>query len=517
MRLHHRPRLQPRLPQSRCSLLHPPPKNYFRHCFGCQTVTLQLPSMFSASQKVSPRAGPSSSDIFTDFKPHLSLFLEDGFYDSMDGSSTELPDMFEDDDCEGEAWGLPGADLQQRIATQLEYYLSNENLAEDAFLLKHVQRNRMGYVSLKLLTSFKKIRELTRDWRTTLAAARDSELLEVNEEGTKVRRKEAVPGWLLCIPATKLLLAWNFLGEHSAEDPDRGPEQQGLMETAMRLFSCFGTISSLRILRPGKELPAELRRYSSKHFELGRKLCAVVEYEYLEGARKAYEALQQEQWLGTGRGVRVAFLGCQSAWTHGCSQDPAEEESEDPEDDRTSTKKPHRRAKRYPYTMEDSALYSSSESDFAPASPRPNRRVTRPKALYGSPLTAPLVSSNHSDPYCNPLSSPVGSPLLPRKLFASSHAPSPLATPEFSVSPLSGPGSFGRSKYSGDPDSALAGSPWVWRRKATAQAFFPEKGYPNSPGQLQRPWALVEVVRQPTGPDGTRGFYNCFRGEKFFQ
>lgn len=364
------------------------------------------------------------------------------------------------------------------------------------------------------------IRELTRDWRVTLAAARSSPLLQVNEEGTKVRRMEPVPNWLLCVPTTKLLLAWNLLGEQSGEEAERGAERQGLMETAMRLFGCYGTISSLRILRPGKELPAEMRRYSSKHFELGRKLCAVVEYEYLEGARKAYDALRKEEWSSAGRGVRVALLGNRGTRKLGGSQDPTEEESEDPEDERVFARKPNRKAKRYPYALEDSALCSSSESDFAPASPRPNRRVSRPRALYGSPLTIPLVSSYRSDPYCNPLASPLGSPLLPRKLFAGGHAPSPLVTPELSASPLSsGPGSLGRSRYSGDcsQDSACVGSPWVWRRKTAAQAFFPEKGYPNSPGQQRRPWGLVEVVRQPTGPDGTRGFYNRFRGQKLFQ
>lgn len=67
-----------------------------------------------------------------------------------------MTDVFEED-LEGDAWSPPVAELRQKITVQLENYLSNENLAEDAFLLKHVQRNKMGYVSLKLLTSFKKV------------------------------------------------------------------------------------------------------------------------------------------------------------------------------------------------------------------------------------------------------------------------------------------------------------------------------------------------------------------------
>lgn len=72
-------------------------------------------------------------------------------------SSAELTDVFEEEGCEGEVWIPPSSELKSKIAAQLEYYLSDEHLEADAFLLKHVQRNKMGYVSLKLLTSFKKV------------------------------------------------------------------------------------------------------------------------------------------------------------------------------------------------------------------------------------------------------------------------------------------------------------------------------------------------------------------------
>lgn len=62
-------------------------------------------------------------------------------------SSAELTDVFEEEGCEDEAWSPPPSELRCKIAAQLEYYLSDENLEADAFLLKHVQRNKMGYVS----------------------------------------------------------------------------------------------------------------------------------------------------------------------------------------------------------------------------------------------------------------------------------------------------------------------------------------------------------------------------------
>lgn len=44
------------------------------------------------------------------------------------------------------------------IKAKLEDLLSDSHLAEDGFLLKHVQKNKQGYVSLKLLTGSKKVR-----------------------------------------------------------------------------------------------------------------------------------------------------------------------------------------------------------------------------------------------------------------------------------------------------------------------------------------------------------------------
>lgn len=331
--------------------------------------------------------------------------------------------------------------------------------------------------------------------------------------GTKVRRRTPIPDRLLCIPTTKLLLVWNFLAHANStkfeDSPSSKMDQQGIMETVTHMLASHGTITSLRILRPGKEIPTELKRYTKKHAELGRKLCAVVEYEYFDGVRKAYEILKTEEEAHAGKGIRVALLGSQGQRRQGSSQSQAEEELEEGMDTDYSVKQ-NRMSKKHLYCLEDSVLYSSSESDFAPASPRPNRRVSRPKAQYGSPLAIPQASVSHSDPYRNPLGSPLGSPLLPNKLFIGGHATSPLATSPLSSTPtLSCNSSYNRSKCSGDlSQDSSGGSPWVQRRKNAAQAFYPERSCPSSPDRIKGAVSVI-VVRQPLGPDGTKGFYNC--------
>lgn len=63
----------------------------------------------------------------------------------------------ENDEDSDQNWKPPENDLIQKLIAQIEYYFSDENLEKDAFLLKHVRRNKLGYVSVKLLTSFKKV------------------------------------------------------------------------------------------------------------------------------------------------------------------------------------------------------------------------------------------------------------------------------------------------------------------------------------------------------------------------
>lgn len=58
---------------------------------------------------------------------------------------------------EDESWRPPDPELIHKLVAQIEFYLSDENLEHDAFLLKHVRRNKLGFVSVKLLTSFKKV------------------------------------------------------------------------------------------------------------------------------------------------------------------------------------------------------------------------------------------------------------------------------------------------------------------------------------------------------------------------
>lgn len=172
---------------------------------------------------------------------------------------------------------IPDDELAEKIVQQVEFYFSNENILKDAFLLKHVRRNKEGFVSLKLISSFKRVRQLTKDWRVVGYAIKlKSSNIEPNDLGTKVRRLEALPVFDETMPS-RTVVATDL------------PVDKITIEKVSDLFSKCGEIALIRILRPGGSIPADVRQFYNKHPELHERECALVEFVESQSARVALE------------------------------------------------------------------------------------------------------------------------------------------------------------------------------------------------------------------------------------
>uniref|UniRef100_UPI00398E944F la-related protein 6-like isoform X1 n=1 Tax=Pristiophorus japonicus TaxID=55135 RepID=UPI00398E944F len=413
------------------------------------------------------------------------------------------------DDClEYNEWNPPNSDTIQKIISQVEFYLSDVNLLVDSFLLKHIKRNKMGYISIKLLTSFKKVKCLTKDWKVTAYALNYSKLLEINQEGTKIRRKNPVPESLLTVPPSKRILAWN-LYKDSPENNSEIQGQNNIMETAMKIFAIHGPISSVRILQPGKEIPAELKKYTLKYPEVGTKICILVEYEFYEGAKKAYEELGKKHYQNDENLKVVILSGKGTKKINGTNPD----ESEDLK--KSNPKKPSRRPakmEQLQYAMEES-VYSSSESDGA-NSPASVQRYLQHKICdaynCNSQMSSPSVASwshSWSDHHCSPCN--------PRRSQVY-HTPSPLTDfvgQGFWPNPGTSP-EFTKKFHDYSSDSGnCSESPWVQRRRlAASRAVSLEIGQATPRQSVRKPQGgtglPTGLVRLPFGPDGTKGFHN---------
>jgi RNA recognition motif-containing protein len=165
----------------------------------------------------------------------------------------------------------------------VEFYFSDANITKDKFLLKHVKRNKEGFVSLKLISSFKRVKHLTKDWRQVAYAIKKcSDRLEVNDLETKVRRLEELPPYDETTPS-RTVVVLNL------------PMDRPTIEGVAEIFRACGEIVLVRILRPGNPVPADIKQYVAKHPEMTTKVCALVEFERTEFAQKAVRELHNEE------------------------------------------------------------------------------------------------------------------------------------------------------------------------------------------------------------------------------
>ncbi|XP_066142396.1 la-related protein 6 [Euwallacea fornicatus] len=173
-------------------------------------------------------------------------------------------------------FSIPGDELADKICQQVEFYFSDANITKDAFLLKHVKRNKEGYVSLKLISSFKRVKHLTKDWRVVAYALKRSNKLEINDAGTKLRRLEPLPKYDETTPSRTVVAV-------------HMPIDKPTIENVAELFKKCGEIALIRILRPGNPIPADVRQFINKNPSLAGLVCALVEFVASESARNAIE------------------------------------------------------------------------------------------------------------------------------------------------------------------------------------------------------------------------------------
>lgn len=385
---------------------------------------------------------------------------------------------------------------------------------KDAFLLKHARRNKMGFVNLKLITSFKKMKALTKDYRQVAwAIANLSKTLIVNEQGNKIRRVDPIPVKDETT-ASRIVVAINL------------PDENLTMDSVSQLFKDCGDIALLRILKPGKPLPNDIKKALCQHPDVGSVTCAMIEFETHDGAQKAVSMSQcsENNWL---EGLRVLMVASAVKKAKNTFEDDSESEAEVKQKKRNK-KKTHRSAIQH----EHEGFSSGSEGDFR--MPQPRSRNSSFGSDYGgnrgtngftrnmlSPNFGPSNSSfsrGHSPTSDKFWTSPNGgvSPHSQRRRSAP-HPLSPLVVESPKVTPKSSPKQSPRTSPRASPEmrrransggsktspDGTSSSPWVQRRLAASREMSPlaKSGAMNSGG---RPGD--HLVRQPKGPEGS-GFY----------
>ncbi|XP_039261622.2 uncharacterized protein LOC120337800 [Styela clava] len=196
---------------------------------------------------------------------------------------------------QSEFWRAPDARILRKLIDIIEYYFSDECLTRNGYMLKQISSTDSdGYISLRRVAALKRVKSQTRDLRTVAYAVRQSDKLEMDEEGTMIRRKRPLPENIEAPRFIRSVLAINL------------PNDSPSVEDVTSLFTPYGDLTQVRVLRPGKSIPSYLKEYTAWVPDLGSRVCAVVEFENQDEAQKACREINmQNRGQNT---LRVALL-----------------------------------------------------------------------------------------------------------------------------------------------------------------------------------------------------------------
>lgn len=418
-------------------------------------------------------------------------------------------------------------ELREKILAQAEYYFSDENLKRDGFLLKHVKRNKEGYVNLKLLASFKKMRSLSRDFKVFAEVLKNSTKLVVNETGLKVRRKDPVPKELFEMVRIKFVVV------------SRIPNENPSMDFVSNAFGEHKElIASVRIIKPGKQIPNDLQSHFSAHPEISSEVVAIVEFENPNIVPTVMQLNFDGDPIYNGLVVQLLELGAKQRNKKLKQLESSGEVASSDDDTAISTSSHKKKNSRVDDILAASSDYSNCSSSSENASENASENEAQPGfEMFGS--CTRRFNRSHGETSSGG-SSPQSSPNMKRRPDqlevnnnkSVNRTPSPFRSPKSTppqmrtperftgkdavrrvsplvrgASPIGWRNSGGASSEQRDSDSDSGRNDWMTRRMNSATAAAAANN-----GRSCSPNLQFQIIRQPRGPDasGAIGFNRPF-------
>lgn len=137
---------------------------------------------------------------------------------------------------------LPVSEDAAEIRKQVEFYFSDSNLSQDKFLFTMVSEND-GWADLRSVANFKRMRRF-QPFTAVVAALRESQILDVSENGEKIKRKEPL----------KPFAASNSPFLRSVYVSGFSEETKTMQIDLEKFFETFGSVKLVRLRRTDEGL-----------------------------------------------------------------------------------------------------------------------------------------------------------------------------------------------------------------------------------------------------------------------
>lgn len=206
---------------------------------------------------------------------------------SDESSISSLSEDFESQtDCQ-ECFEIPDQEVVEKVLKQVESYFTDENLSRDEFMLKNIRRNKEGFVNISLIASQRRVKSVIKNCPQpcrliSYAVDMFSDKIELNSDGTKIRRKVPLPP----IDGNRLNRTIMIVGL---------PKEKSNIEMILDDFSAFGPIDSVRFFN-SKNIVSNnqnrlLKHLKSQSIKIGEdQIIATVEFSTLNDALRCMES-----------------------------------------------------------------------------------------------------------------------------------------------------------------------------------------------------------------------------------
>ncbi|KAG2436353.1 hypothetical protein HXX76_006660 [Chlamydomonas incerta] len=172
-------------------------------------------------------------------------------------------------------------ELLSALVKQVEFYFSDANLPTDKKLLKQIRKDAEGYVPVKLFANFRKVRALSKDVAIITEALRNAKLLQLSEDGKRVKRLVTVPDYDIDDIQRRTIVVENLPAVPSPT-----------IESVTDMFRMYGRVKLVRIC--SRESKGKLPSWLTSSCQNMQGQHAYVEFEDEEGAVLSAAALAQE-------------------------------------------------------------------------------------------------------------------------------------------------------------------------------------------------------------------------------
>ena len=127
------------------------------------------------------------------------------------------------------------AKLKENIKRQIEFYFSDSNFRKDKFLKAQAQLDANGYVPISVLLTFNRLKALTTDVSLIVEVMKESEVVDVSEDGLKLKRNAELPA------NDDSMVKTLYVKGYPTDDPDV------TIESVISQFSAYGKVNLVHL------------------------------------------------------------------------------------------------------------------------------------------------------------------------------------------------------------------------------------------------------------------------------